>query len=120
MPARSQYFIYHIVPWEGFIVGVGAAAEFGREAAAGNGFDAGKILGAGAGGAGLGAFVSFGGSSGLPVLDFLKPELTGAVSSLFAQGVSSVFVLDYADDLWKFLVDNDLAKASKSGTFNYP
>ncbi|MBW7475377.1 FG-GAP-like repeat-containing protein [Paenibacillus oenotherae] len=98
----------------------GSLAELGREAAAGKGLDPLKILGAGAGGAGLGAFVSFGGSSGLPVLDFLKPALTGAVSSLFAQGVSAVFVLDYADDLWKFILQNDLAKVSKSGKFNYP
>lgn len=98
----------------------GSLAELGREAAAGNGLDPMKILGAGVGGAGLGAFVSFGGSSGLPVLDFLKPTLTGAVSGLFAQGVSAVFVLDYADDLWKFILQNDMAKVSKSGKFNYP
>lgn len=98
----------------------GSLAELGREAAAGKGLDPLKIIGAGVGGAGLGAFVSFGGSSGLPVLDFLKPTLTGAVSGLFAQGVSAVFVLDYADDLWKFILQNDLAKVSKSGKFNYP
>lgn len=92
----------------GFVAG--SAAEFGRELAAGKGFDPLKILLAGVGGASLGSFVKFGGDTGLPVLNFLKPEYVGIVSSVFAQSTSAIFVLDYADDLWDLLVKNDLAK----------
>lgn len=92
----------------------GSAAELGRQAAKGGNFDWGQILLAGVGGAGIGSMVKFGGNSGLSVLNILKPEYVGVVSSLFAQTTSAVFVLDYADDLWQLLKDKE-AKVKYEG-----
>jgi len=62
-------------------------------------------------GAALVGFVRFGGDSGLPVLNVLKPEQVGIASSIFAQATSAVFVLDYADDLWRFLAEHRISTA---------
>ncbi|PEZ06747.1 hypothetical protein CN326_09725 [Bacillus sp. AFS018417] len=85
--------------------------KFGRELAAGKGLDPLKILSAGLGGAALGSFIKFGGNSGLPVLNYLKPEYIGNVNTIFAQGSNAVYVLDYADDLWGLLLQNDVVKS---------
>jgi RHS repeat-associated protein len=98
----------------------GGAAELGRQYASGKSTDQlewGKILGAGAGGAALGSFVKFGGNSGLPILDFLKPEYVGISSSIFAMLPSGVFVLGYADDLWNLLKSNEAKTPDIKGSF---
>jgi hypothetical protein len=46
------------------------------------------------------------------VLNVLKPEHVGIASSIFAQATSAVFVLDYADDLWRLLAEHKISKTT--------
>jgi RHS repeat-associated protein len=94
----------------GFLTG--SAVEIGRSYAFEGEPDWGSVLVAGGIGAAIGGFSRFGGDSGLPVLSVLKPEHVGIASSIFAQATSFVVVLDYADDLWQFLRDNNVSQAT--------
>jgi hypothetical protein len=46
------------------------------------------------------------------VLNVLGPGQVGIASSIISQATTAVFVLDYADDLWRFLAQHRVTKAT--------
>jgi hypothetical protein len=70
------------------------------------------VLVAGGISAAIGGFSRFGGGSGLPVLNVLKPKHVRIASSTFAQVTGLVVVLHYADGLCRFLHEHRVSQAT--------
>jgi hypothetical protein len=58
------------------------------------------------------------GNEGFAVLSVIFGQTAAPLWQVgLTTSLSGVFTLDWADDIWKFLVDKDLAKGSAGGKF---